>query len=150
MIDDALECIDFHAPVDDYADTIAGAEDRVEIMRYHDDGKMQLALQSLQKLIKGRGTDGIEAGCGLIEKQQRWIERERPRERHPLHHAAGELRGILAGGVSGQADQTNLQQRKLSACLSRQLQVLDHRKLHVLQYLSLIHISEPTRLGMIS
>jgi hypothetical protein len=69
MIDDARECVDFHAPVDNHADAIAGAKNRIEIMRDHDDGELELAMQILRELIEGSGAYGIKAGGRLIEEQ---------------------------------------------------------------------------------
>jgi len=70
---------------------------------------------------------------GLIEEQQLRVERERSSERCAFHHASGELRRVLARRIGRQADKPDLEHGKLIKCLRRQLQMLDHRKLHVLQ-----------------
>ena len=77
---------------------------------------------------------GIEAGGGFVQQQQPRIERQRPRQRGALDHAAGELRRILARRFVRQSDQPHLQQRQLIERVRRQLQVLEHRQLHVLQH----------------
>jgi hypothetical protein len=70
MIDDARQRVDFHPAVHDHADAIAGAEYRVEIMRDHHDGELELAMQIQREFIKGGGADGIKAGGRLVEEQQ--------------------------------------------------------------------------------
>ena len=95
---------------------------------------LQLLLQVQHQLIEGRRADRIEPGGGLIEKQQRGVQRQRTGERGALDHAAGELRGVLAGRIRGQAHQADLEQRELIERGAAELEMLDHGQLHVLQY----------------
>ena len=90
--------------------------------------------RSMSSSSKAAALIGIEAGGGLVEHQQRGIERQRARQRGALDHAARELRGILARRLVGQADQPHLEQRQLVERARRQLQVLEHGQLHVLQH----------------
>src|SRR5690606_3450557 len=95
MLDDSLERVDLHALVDDHAYAIAGAEDGIQIVRDHHDGQSKLALKINQQLVERRRADRVQPGRGLIEKQQRRVERQRPGERGPLDHSPGELRWEL-------------------------------------------------------
>ena len=52
VVDDAFERIDFHMAVYYHPHTIAGAEDRVQIMRDHDNGQLQLLLQIKDQLVE--------------------------------------------------------------------------------------------------
>ena len=54
IADDAVQRIDFIMRVDDHADTIAGTEDGVQIVRDHDDGELELLLQIHDQLIERR------------------------------------------------------------------------------------------------
>ena len=61
-----------HLAIDHHADTIADAEDRVQIVRDHDDRQMQFLVQIQDQVIEGRCANRIEpgwarratAGCG--------------------------------------------------------------------------------------
>jgi hypothetical protein len=44
------------------------------------------------ELVEGGGADRVEARGRLVEEQQPRVERQRPRQRGALDHAAGELR----------------------------------------------------------
>ncbi len=52
VVDDAVESIDYHVVVYYHPDTIAGAEDRVQIVRDHDNRQPQLFLQIKDQLIE--------------------------------------------------------------------------------------------------
>ena len=95
---------------------------------------LQLLLQVQHQLIEGRRAHRVEPGSGLIEKQQRRIERQGAGDRDAFHHAAGELRGVLVRRIGRQADQADLEQRELIEHARLELQVLDHGQLHVLQH----------------
>ena len=53
--------------------------------------------QFLLKLFLG---DRIEGAERFIEHQHRWIDRQRPGDRHPLLHPSGDLAGSLIGCVA--------------------------------------------------
>jgi hypothetical protein len=56
----------------------------------------------------------IEAGSGLVEKQESWLDRERARDLDPPLHAIGEAVAAQAGGVRG-ADRLQ-QTHRMFAC----------------------------------
>src|SRR6185437_11469980 len=135
MIDDPLQRVRLHPSVDDHADTIAGAEDGIEIVRDHDHRQPQLLLQVQHQLVELRRADRIEPGGRLIEEQQPGVERQRPRQGGPLDHASGKLRRIFPRGVGGKTHQADFEHRELVPGRRRQrLEVLDHGQLHVLQH----------------
>ena len=84
-----------------------------------------------QLVEAGRG-DRIQPGRRLVQKQQRGIERQRPRQRGALDHAAGELRRQLRAGVERQADHAQAQLRQRLERRVRSVEVLADRQLHVL------------------
>ena len=56
-------------------------------------------LGQLQQEVAHLGAgDLVERGEGLVHEQHRRVEGERPDERHPLLHAAGQLVGVASGG----------------------------------------------------
>jgi hypothetical protein len=46
---------------------------------------------------------GVKSGQRLVEQEQRWIDRERSRQRHPLGLTSGQLPGLTPGTL-GEAD----------------------------------------------
>src|SRR6187551_2347594 len=134
MLDDALAHILHHLAVDDHTDALADAEDRIQVVRDHHHCEVQLMLQVGYQVIEGRGTDRVKAGSGLVQEQQRRIQRQRPGQRCPLDHAAGELRGILGGGVLRQSYEPQLQVCQLVHGIRRQAKVLHHGQLDVLAH----------------
>ena len=122
MLDDALERIDFHFAVDDHPDTIAGTEDRVQIVRDHDDSQLQLLLQIQYQLVELGGADRVEPGRRLIEEQQARIERQRPGQRRTLDHAAGQLAGYFCAASAGRPTSRILSMASSSRCVRRQMQ----------------------------
>src|SRR5258707_6004483 len=86
VLDDAIECIDFHTMIDDHPDTIAGTEDGVQIMRDHDDGEPQLLLQIQYQLIELGGADRVQDRSRLIEEQQPRIEPQLRGQDHTPDH----------------------------------------------------------------
>src|SRR6267143_2943601 len=91
-------------------------------------------MQVQHQLIERGGAHRIEAGGGLIEKQQGRIERQGAGESCPFHHATGKLRRVLVGRFGGQPDEQDPEQRQLLERDPVELEVLDHGQLHVLQH----------------
>src|SRR5579862_8547558 len=134
VVDDALERIGLHVAVHDHPYTIAGTEDAVQIVGDHDDRELELLLQEKHQVIESGGAHRVEAAGRLIEKQQYRIERQRAGYGCALDHAARELRGVLAGRIGGQSHQADLEHGQLVADVRLELEVLDHRQLHVLPH----------------
>src|ERR1700733_10889709 len=133
VVDDAVERIDFHMAVYYPSDTIAGAEDRVQIMCDHDNGQLQLLLQIEDQLVELGSADRIETRSGLVQKQKLRIQCQRARQRGALYHAAGKLRRIFFRGIRGQPGEPDLEHCQLTTRLGVHVDVLDHGKLHVLR-----------------
>ena len=101
------------APVEHEA-TVGNGQDRRQFMRHHHEGQAEIAPQVEDQPVEpGRG-DRIEPGRGLVEQQQRRVERQRPGDRRPLGHAAGNLRRQQRRRI-GQPDQAELQPRHPAA-----------------------------------
>ena len=113
VADDAFQGVARHLAVDDHPDTIAGSEDRVEVVRDHDHGEIELLAQVHQQLVEGGGADRVEARRGFVEQQQARVERQGARQCSALDHAARQLRRILAAGLVRQSDQSDLEPRQL-------------------------------------
>ena len=80
-------------------DAVADRVQAVEIVRHHEHGKAQRALQRLDQRVEFAAGDRVEAGCRLVEEQDFRIERQRARERDALGHAAGKLRRKLVAVI---------------------------------------------------
>src|ERR1700730_15452935 len=68
---------------------------RVEIIGYDKYRQAQTAPQIANQGVEIAGSDGIEPGRGLVEKDDLRIEREGPRKAGALAHPTGELRRIF-------------------------------------------------------
>src|SRR6185437_808407 len=135
VIDDPLQRVRLHPPVHDHADTVAGTEDGVEIVRDHHHRQPQLPLQVQHQLVELRRADRVEPGGRLVEEQQPRVERQRPRQGSPLDHPSGKLRRIFPRGVGGKTHQADFEHRQLvPGRRGQRLEVLDHGQLHVLQH----------------
>ena len=89
-------------------DAVADGGERVEIVRDHEDGEAKRPLQRSDQRVEFAGRDRIEARGGLVQEQQRGIERERAGQRYALGHAAGQFGGELVAVVRGQPDHFEL------------------------------------------
>ncbi len=76
------------------------ANRRVQIVGDHDHGQAQIGLQLAQQCAKFVRAGGVQAGGGFIQQQQWRVHDQRPRQRHALDHAAGQI-GRVAAGVLG-------------------------------------------------
>src|SRR5262249_55793218 len=61
-------------------------------MGYHKNSHRRSLLQGQDELIEVTGADRIEAGSRFVEEEDFRIERQSPRERDTLDHAAGKFR----------------------------------------------------------
>src|SRR5581483_2779319 len=68
--DDALEGVDFHMPIDDHPYTIAGTEDRVQIMCDHENRQAQLFLQIQNQLVETCSADRIQTRSRLVQNRR--------------------------------------------------------------------------------
>src|ERR1700739_2171852 len=87
VVDDAFERIDFHMAVYYHTDTIAGAEDRVQVVRDHDNRQPQFLLQVKYQLVELGGADRVETRGGLIQKQKLRVECQCACQGGALYHA---------------------------------------------------------------
>lgn len=127
VLNDAIERVAYHVAVDYHPDTIAGPEDGVQIVGDHDNGQFQLLLQIQDQVIKLRRTDRVQAGGGLIEKQQSRVQGQCARECRPLDHAAGELGWKLLTRIRRQAREPHLEHGELIPFVGRNVKMLEHR-----------------------
>ena len=77
----------------------------------------KLALQRFAR-------DRVERGERLVHQQDVGLDRERPRQRHPLALTAGQLMGITAG-IAGQSDQRERRLRLLPPLVGAEAAVLE-------------------------
>ena len=82
----------------EHRDPVADRKQAVEIVRDHEDGQAQGLLQRADEIVEIAGRNGIESRGRFVEKDDLRVERERPRQRNALGHAAGQLGGQLVGG----------------------------------------------------
>ena len=92
-----------HALVHD-DDPVGDRERLLLVVRDHDGGDAELALQRADLLAQVDADDRVERRQRLVEQQQAGRGGERPRQRDPLLLAAGEL-GRELGAAARQADQ---------------------------------------------
>ena len=85
-------------------DAVGHGERLFLVVRHHDGGDAQGALQRLDLVPQAQPDAGVERREGLVEQQQPRRRRQRAGQRHPLLLAARELGGIFRPGI-GQADQ---------------------------------------------
>lgn len=67
------------------------AGQRIQVVGDHDHRQAQLTLQFPDQLDEVLASIRIEPGRRFVEQQQLRLERQRPRQRHTLHHTAGKL-----------------------------------------------------------
>ena len=103
-------------------------------MGYHENGEPQSTLQGSDQIVEFAGADGIEAGCRLVQKHDRRIERQRTRQRHALDHAAGQFRRHFVQRFRRQSDHFQLGGCDLVEQARRQVEIFAHRELHVLAH----------------
>src|SRR6056297_407326 len=107
--DHVLERAGDRDPVDEDSDAVAQLEQRVEIVCDHQNRQIEPAAQAGDQLVEFAGPDGVQARGRLVEEEDAWLQRERPRQCCPPAHAAGELRRVLAARVRVQADHAETQ-----------------------------------------
>src|SRR5680860_131089 len=84
-------------------------------------------------MVEIRGADGIETRCGLVQEHNLGIESQRSRQPCALPHAAGQFRGEFVGGIRRQANHSELEEGEVVHHRLRQVEMLTHRHLDVLQ-----------------
>ena len=67
------------------------------VVRDEDRRDVDLVVQPAQPLAQLGADLGVERAEGLVEQQHLRLDGQRPRERHALLLAAGELRGVAVG-----------------------------------------------------
>src|SRR4029077_12638249 len=72
-------------------DAVGDAHRLVLVVRHQDGGEAERALQALDLYLHVEPEIAVERGEGLVEQQDRGLDRERPGERHALLLAAREL-----------------------------------------------------------
>jgi hypothetical protein len=88
--------------------------DRLEHrMGDEDDGLAQIAPQRQQIVIEPKPRDLVERRERLVHQQDVRIDDQRPRQRHPHLHAAGQFARIRFGKFG----QSHLRQRLADACV---------------------------------
>ncbi len=97
-------------------------------------GQVQGLLQVLDEVVEARRRNGIQASGGLVQEQHLGLKGQGPGQRCALDHASGELGGEQLSGAHRQAGQADLELRQLLAKPGRELEVLAHRQLHVLEH----------------
>ena len=95
--------------VDQHHDAIGNPVEAVEIVGDHHHGEAERLLQRADQLVEGGGTDRIEPGGRLVEKEDLGIERQRPGEPGALAHAARELGRELVGSARLEPGQRQLE-----------------------------------------
>lgn len=123
-----------HPPLAEKSDAVGNAPQRIEIVGDDQHRQPESGAQFEHQLVKSGGTERIEAGGRLVEQQQLGIERQRPRHRRPLDHAAGELVRQFVGGIGRQAGERDLQPCQLIDQPRRQRRVLLQRQGDVLAH----------------
>ena len=106
----------------------------VDFVRHHHHRGAQVVAQLQYQAVQPRGVDGVQARAGFVQKQQRRVQRQRPRQAGALAHAATQLRRHEVEGTV-QPDERQLQPRPLFTRLAwqrreqaqRQHQVFTHR-----------------------
>ncbi len=92
-----------HALVHD-DDAVGHGERLLLVVRHHDGGDAEAALQRADLIAQAHAHLGVEGGERLVEEEQARRGRERARQRHALLLPAGELHRIFVLLV-GQADE---------------------------------------------
>ena len=94
--------------------------------------KPSVCCSVLIRAIEFARRDRVETRGGLIQEQKRRIERERPRQRHALGHAAGKFGREFVAVVCGQSHHFELGVGDLVQQRWRKMRGLAQRKLDVL------------------
>src|SRR5690349_13845948 len=81
------DCAYFQSFVDEGRDPVADRVETVEIVRHHEDGEAEAALQVAHQGVELAGADRVEAGGRLVEEEELGIERQGARETGALAHA---------------------------------------------------------------
>ena len=81
-------------------DAVGEEEGLIDVVRDHQHRGFLFPPDRQQFLLQLLLGDRIEGAERFIEHQHRWIDRQRPGDRHPLLHASRDLAGSLLGGVA--------------------------------------------------
>ena len=117
-----------------HRDPVADRKQAVEIVRDHEHSEAERLLQRADEIVEIAGGNRVEARGRLVEEHDLRIERERPRQRDALGHAAGQLGRQFVGSFRRQADERQLLQRESVERRLGQAQMLAHRRLDVLPH----------------
>src|SRR5258708_3954018 len=71
-----IECADLDGCVDENGNTIGDRVEAVEVVRHHEDGEFEAALQVADQQVEIGGADRIETGGRLVEEEDLGIERQ--------------------------------------------------------------------------
>src|SRR5438477_2230051 len=121
-------------PVGQNGDTAADREQRREVMGDDDDGNSQALVQPADQRVDAAGGERIEIRGRLVEKQDAWIERQRPRKCGALDHAAGQLGRKLYRAVGRHAGKLELHRSDSFLLFGREIGMLAHRQHDVLRH----------------
>jgi|GEM_PF-5222450 len=117
-----------------HGDAAGEREERVQVVRDHDDGEPQRGMQLAQQVAEVVGAVRVQPGGGLVEQQQGRVHDERARQRHALDHAARKI-GRHAGGVLGlQAHHLQLDHGGVAHQALRQRALLAQREGDVVEH----------------
>ena len=99
-------------------------------MRHHHHRSAQVVAQLQDQAVQPSGVHRVQARAGFVQKQQRRVQRQRPRQAGALAHAATQLRRHEVERTV-QPHQRQLEPRHLFACLVRQRREQAQRQHHV-------------------
>src|SRR6185437_9715161 len=88
------------APAPEDGDVLGDAPGGHDVVGDDDVGAAVLFVNLFDQFAQKGGAHGIEAGVGLVEEDDLWVEYERAGEAGALAHAARELVGHLLAGVA--------------------------------------------------
>ena len=88
----------------EHAHPVAHAGDDRKVVADEQDGCRKLAAQAGDQVEHLGFHSGVEAGRGLVQDQQPWIDRESHGDGDALLHAAGQLMGITLQHRAGIGD----------------------------------------------
>ena len=91
-------------------------KDAAQLVADHHHRGAQVVAQVADEVVQVGRREWVQTGRGFVEKQQRWVECKRARNRGALAHAAAELCRLGLKALA-QADQRELEARRLLAGL---------------------------------
>ena len=131
-----MSCIDW-THLDDFTvrqggDPIADGVQAVQIVGHHENSEAERLLQCRNQCVEIAGRDRVESGRRFIQEDNLGIESESTGKRSALGHAARQLGRKLLSVGGREADHFQFCRCEFIEQGIGNLQVLAHRKLHVL------------------